>query len=168
MGDLLFFLKMIVMTFFFVLFLQIRIGQFTVEERAITWAHNSELMQPLQEVAQGAVVAIKRGWSEVVGSFGDNVSGVFNRENIPGHRQLIPKLERSKKYLNEQLDKAEAKIDELQESYPEVVEQPKKLEQRLEKKLEQRLKQRLQLDSADEFEPTESVQSRDIDLDQED
>lgn len=113
MGDIFFFIKMVVMTFFFVLLLQIRIGQFTLEERSLQWVKKSELIAPMEEVAQGGVVIIKRIWSEVIGRMGNNVSEAFNRENLPGHRKLIPKIERSKRYLNEQLEKAENKIEDM-------------------------------------------------------
>ena len=111
MGDIFFFIKMIVMSAFFILVMQIRIGQETLEERSMVWLKESSLVVPLQEVADGGVVALSKLWDHVVNNTGD----LFNGENLPGKRTLGIKLERSKAYVKDQLDKANAKIAEIKD-----------------------------------------------------
>ena len=111
MGDIFFFVKMIVMAAFFILVMQIRIGQQTIEERSMVWLKESSMVVPLQEVADGGVVALSKVWDHVVNNTGD----LFNSENIPGKRTLGIKLERSKAYVREQLDRANAKLEEMKD-----------------------------------------------------
>lgn len=126
-GDFLFFIKMVFLTLFLVLALQVKIGEQTVEQHTLHWAASAPLLEPLKEVAHGGVLALGRGWQAVVTSLGGKVSHFFNKENIPGHRTLGVKLERSQKFIKEQTLKAQNAM----EDYGGVVEsvEPKAVSQ---------------------------------------
>lgn len=59
MMDLYFFIKTLVLTFVFVLFLQIKIGNFTIEQRTQTMIQTSGIVLPFQEAAQGGTQMIQ-------------------------------------------------------------------------------------------------------------
>lgn len=105
-GDLLFFIKMIVLSLFFVLFLQIKIGDNTLEEKIKINATNSAMIAPLQEVAQGGVKAIELAWKRLAGLVGHKFNSAFSNENAPGNRTLNINIGRSKKFISEQLESA--------------------------------------------------------------
>ena len=108
MGDIFFFIKMIVLSGFFILFLQVRIGQNTVEEHAMLWSASAPVLEPVKEVAKGGVIAIKRSWGVALKQLGGKVSGFFSKDHLPGNRTLGVNLERSERFLKEKAETAKA------------------------------------------------------------
>ncbi len=104
-GDLFFIIRMIVFTIVVVLFLQIRLGEYTLEERFYTQLQSSQFGQEVTEVAQGGVIAIKSGLIRLKEKFtrfwGDKTSSI-DKENVPGFRHLKMGLDRSAEYVKKQ------------------------------------------------------------------
>lgn len=113
MGDIFFFLKMIVFTVVFILMMQIKIGPTTLEQKALNWIHTTSIMEPVHDVAQGGVIALKSLWSDVIGSIDSNVKKTFNSDNVPGNRSLGIELKRSQAYLKQAAEKAKEKAKEV-------------------------------------------------------
>lgn len=113
MGDIFFFLKMLVFTVVFILMMQIKIGPTTVEQKALHWIHTTSVMKPVHEVAQGGVIAIKSLWKDIVGSIDSNVKRTFNSDSVPGKRSLGIELKRSQAYLKEAAAKAKEKAKDV-------------------------------------------------------
>lgn len=65
MMDLYFFIKTLVLTFVFVLFLQIKIGNFTIEQRTQTLIQTSGIVMPFQEAAEGGTQMIQDFFSHL-------------------------------------------------------------------------------------------------------
>lgn len=105
-GDTLFFIKMIIMTSFFILFLQIKIGDNTLEQKVKVAITQSAAVEPLQEVAKGGVKAIEQGWQFITKTVGHRVKSTFSNDNMPGNRSITLDFGRSKKYLKEKYESA--------------------------------------------------------------
>jgi hypothetical protein len=103
-GDTFFIIKMLIFTTIMVVLLQIKIGDYTLEQKSMIFISQSELMIPVNEVAHGGVVAIKHGFNHVVNMFSSKAKGVFNKENLPGHRSIGLQLRRSKEFLQRKAD----------------------------------------------------------------
>ena len=110
MGDILFFLKMIVFTVIFILMMQIKLGPTTLEQKTLHWIHHSSVLKPAQDVAQGAVLALKSFWNETLSHIDTRVKKTFNSDQAPGNRSLGIELKRSKAYLKEVAEKAKHAI----------------------------------------------------------
>lgn len=65
MGNVWFFLKTAFLTFVLVTLLQIRWGTKTLETHATQWFVGSSLVQPLQEVADGAGKLVRNTWDGI-------------------------------------------------------------------------------------------------------
>lgn len=111
-GDILFFIKCLVMTFIVVILLQVKIGNMTLEERTKNWAAESSLVAPLEDVAKGGVKGIREAWKSLTGNFSKKIKNQFENNNVPGQRTLGVKLERSKKYISEKMEQAQEKAIE--------------------------------------------------------
>lgn len=70
MGDLFFVLKSFAITAVIVVLMQIKIGPQTIEQRSLSWLHQSFLAEQLQNVAEGAVKAGREGYRAVAGFTG--------------------------------------------------------------------------------------------------
>ena len=105
-GDLLFFIKTIVLTLVVIMLLQIKVGEHTLEQRATTWARKSAVAASLQEVAHGGVLALRDGWRKFYGLFSGEVKNILKSDEAPGNRSLGISFERSKKYFQEKAEKA--------------------------------------------------------------
>jgi hypothetical protein len=108
MGELMFFVKSLVITFVIVLVLQIKIGESTVEKKISSTIRSSSVGEYLTEVAQGGVNVASKFYKKLVGSIDTGVSKNFNFDNVPGKRELVGGFERSQKYIAEKRAKAEA------------------------------------------------------------
>ena len=113
---------MVVFSLVFILILQIKIGDETLEQKSMEMIRESKLIEPLQEVADGGVKVIEKGWGDFVKAFDGNFSGIFNTDNIPGKRKIGVKFERSKEYLENQLKQAKEKVSEYEKAQQEAVE----------------------------------------------
>lgn len=103
-----FFIKSLLFTFLLVILLQIRVGDFTLEERATLWAQKSVLIQPLELVAQGATKVVRDSWRRVTGNINTRFWQSVSNHNQPGARRLVPELKRSQEYIEEKVRKLQA------------------------------------------------------------
>lgn len=61
MADFFFVVKTFLLTIALVVVMQIRVGEYTIEDRAQAWIHESEIHHTLGRVAVGAVAVMKDG-----------------------------------------------------------------------------------------------------------
>ena len=128
MGDIFFFIKVLILTCVFTIFMQIKIGETTLEQKAEVYIKESYAGQTLLEVAQGGVAVLADLYRNLSKSISSNVTKDLKQESIPGQRSFGIKLERSKEFLREKVkegkDAAESRakkaIKTLKEN-PEVV-----------------------------------------------
>ena len=100
-----------VITLVVVFFMQIQIGQNTLEQHAMYWVHESTITMPLQEVADGATKVIRDAWKKVTRGIKSDFFDSLSSKNKPGSRSLDIDVERSKKYIKEQAKKAAQKLE---------------------------------------------------------
>ncbi len=110
-GDAFFIIKMLIFTMVVVVVLQVKVGDYTLEQRSLVFISQSELIKPVSEVAHGGVVAIKNGFSGFVNLFHSKTSKFFNKENLPGHRSLGLQLKRSQKYIKEKTKEVKNSVE---------------------------------------------------------
>lgn len=108
MFQILFFVKTLVLTFVLVFFLQIKIGEFTLEEKAHSFIQNSTLLEPLRETTDYAVTFLRLQGRRISGLFKHKIDKQWSASQIPGQRHLGLTLERSKTFLKEQVEKKKA------------------------------------------------------------
>lgn len=63
MSEFFFVVKTMLITVGIVALLQIKIGQKTIEQRAVGWMHGSVAIEALRGVADGTVVAVENGYT---------------------------------------------------------------------------------------------------------
>lgn len=118
-GDTLFFVKTLVFTIVFIIFLQIRVGTSTLEEKFMGFVYTSEIAEPIHEIANGGVALARDAWKKVLRHFKSDVLKDFRSSNIPGSRNLGIQFERSKSYLEEKAKEAAEKLQEDMQQPPE-------------------------------------------------
>ncbi|MCB0364051.1 MAG: hypothetical protein H6624_13540 [Bdellovibrionaceae bacterium] len=106
MGDLLFFIKTIVITFLLAAVMQTQIGKRTIEAHVMTFIVNSPIVEPLQQVGEGGAAFVRDSWTKLKGI----VESKIKTQEVPGQRQLGIHLQRSKQYIQEQAEKAKEKL----------------------------------------------------------
>lgn len=106
MTDLFFFIRMIVVTVFLVIVLQVKLGAATVEEHLRDWARQSVVMGTLDDVAAGAVAAMGRAYQSAVNMIDAKINSRFDREQIAGARATIFRLGRSDAFKKDEERKA--------------------------------------------------------------
>jgi hypothetical protein len=104
------FLQTLILTLVVIILLQIKIGESTLEQRTIQWYRTSNLAAPIQEVADGGAKLVR----DVINKIADSVNiQIFEKvKDRPGHRDMGLRLERSKKFLEEQTKRAARKIQQ--------------------------------------------------------
>lgn len=75
MFDFLFFIKTLVMTFVLVAFLQVRVGQDTLEWHATHFIQTSAITEPLRQVAIGGSKLVRDGFNFVSREINARVQG---------------------------------------------------------------------------------------------
>ena len=83
MGDMFFVAKCFALTLFVVIVLQIKVGSQTLESHTVDWIHRSGFIHQLQDVAEGAVKAGKKGSSEVASLFEDSKDEIAAQTEEP-------------------------------------------------------------------------------------
>lgn len=114
--------KSLALTVFIVLLLQIKVGDSTVEEKAVFWFRSSPMVEPMQKVVDGGVKVLKTTFGKVTGLFDWKL-----REQIqdkPGNRDLKFRLERSRQYIREQAEHVARKMEGQLESSQEKEDSP--------------------------------------------
>ena len=99
MGDFLFVIRTFIVTVVVLLILQVKVGDFTLEQRSMNWVRSSVVVSHLQEVADGSIVFIERNFKKLK-AYVSSRSKEKAKEEIKAHRTLI-NFERSKEYLTE-------------------------------------------------------------------
>ncbi|MCB0389918.1 MAG: hypothetical protein KDD58_01450 [Bdellovibrionales bacterium] len=121
MSELLFIVKSFVLTILIVIFMQVKVGETTIEEKTLMWIESSPIILPLQEVVQGGVKFIREGWQTVFGNLNSKFFSSVNEKNTPGKRDLNLVLERSQNYLRDKAEKLKEKATEKMESTRESI-----------------------------------------------
>ncbi|MCM2282090.1 MAG: hypothetical protein NDI61_09615 [Bdellovibrionaceae bacterium] len=98
MGDIIFAIRMLVITVVIVVLMQIKLGDATLETHAHQWMRSSAAVEALQDVSKGAVKAMSQGYQALLAMIDRNVGGGFSREQMAGSRSLGLGLERSAGY----------------------------------------------------------------------
>ena len=75
MGSLIFVVKSFFITLVVLVLLQIKIGDFTLENRINNFVHTSGVIQPAQQIADGLVRFIRNTWRSATGNFKGDVGG---------------------------------------------------------------------------------------------
>lgn len=102
MPELMFVLKSFIIAVIFLICLQIKIGNSTIEQKAEHWAQNSTVAEYVQNVSSGAVLVVRNGASVVT----EYVSKTFgNNSSALRAGRLNFNFKRSDKFKNEQVDK---------------------------------------------------------------
>ena len=125
MSELFLIAKAMFLTVVVVIVLQVKVGDYTLEEKAKIYALNSPMAEPLMEVAKGGAKVITHGWGKLLSLMGNNISDFFNGDRTPGKRSLQLDLDRSKKYLEEAAEKAKV---EARKTWSEYKDQDKQSE----------------------------------------
>lgn len=126
MTDLLFVIRMVIITVVIVLLMQIKIGPATIEQHSTEWLHSSSAVASLQGVSEGAVKVLTQTYKAVVTSLDTNIGKVFRKDEMPGTRAAAFGFQRSAEFMrNEEAKKKaaeamEAAKEELSEAEAEV------------------------------------------------
>ncbi len=113
MSEIFFILKTMVLTAVLVVVLQIRVENQSLEDKATEYLQSTTVLAPLQETADGALKVVKKFWKTAMGSMNSKFMREFNSDQTPGKRKLGVQLERSKEYFEEQAEKAQQSLREL-------------------------------------------------------
>lgn len=116
MSDLFFVLKMTIMTFIIVIIMQVKFGASTVEQQTMNWVRTSNVVAPLHEVAQGAMVFLRQGFRQLTGSVSSKAGSLLDSENVPGKRHLRFQMDRSEAFLREQAERLKQQVQDQEAS----------------------------------------------------
>lgn len=104
------FFKSLAITFAIIFLMQIRLGESTLEEKAMFWVHDSFVTSPIQEAAEGAALLVRDTWKMLTKNINTKFKKSVEAENQPGFRDIRLKLERSQAFVEEQARKAAAEL----------------------------------------------------------
>lgn len=125
MSDILFFIKIIILTSVFTLLMQVKIGETTLEQKTEVLIKESYFGQTMVEVAQGAIHGLRDVYKSILDNVDSKVTDELDKKNIPGHRSFGVEIKRSKQYLKEQFQKGKGLAEEKAKSViKEVKENP--------------------------------------------
>jgi hypothetical protein len=96
MKEVAFVMKVFAITLVVVVFMQIRVGTMTLEERASLFIQDSWVTGQIQEVGDG----LQKVLAQVTGTLGKKFSGVFKKEEVQERGDI--KLQRSQSFQKEQ------------------------------------------------------------------
>ena len=102
MGDLFFFIKMVLFTFALMMLMQAKIGTRTVEENVLQWTQRSEIAQEVKKVAEGAIAITSKAYARIK----DQAAGSENQKKLrtlpkKAVEQLEQSVEKSKTFIKE-------------------------------------------------------------------
>lgn len=104
MKEIIFVLKVFVITFVVVVIMQIRIGDLTVEERASIFIQDSWVTEQIQLVGDG----LEKVLAQTTGGLGKKLSSIFKKEEVVERGNF--KLERSATYQSTLKKEQEAAV----------------------------------------------------------
>lgn len=102
-------LKSLAFTLLIVLLLQVKVGNDTLEDRAVFWFRSSPLVQPMQKVVDGGVKVLQQSFGKLTGLFDWNLKDQLKQK--PGNRDLNFQVERSRQYIREQAERVARKME---------------------------------------------------------
>jgi hypothetical protein len=105
MGDMLFVIRMLVLTVIVVIVMQVKIGDTTIEAQVQSWLSRSPAVETLREVAHSAVKVVSVGYKMAISLIDAKLSASFNREQMAGSRSIDLGLRRSESYEREKAEK---------------------------------------------------------------
>ncbi|MCB0377150.1 MAG: hypothetical protein KDD33_01530 [Bdellovibrionales bacterium] len=86
MADVLFILRMAIYTFFIVLFMQVKVGPSTLEQKVIDFTHRSQFSSVIQEIAEGVVTFLGTNYNKVYRQITSEFARQHSADQIPGKR----------------------------------------------------------------------------------
>ena len=95
MGDLFFIAKAFLITLVVVLLLQIRIGEYTIDENIHHYIKSAGIHQPLEQVARGGTLWIQSAYRNLLRKWPDKLSQQVQNVNSPGNRKILTNFKRS-------------------------------------------------------------------------
>lgn len=116
MADLWFSLKMMIITGFLIIFMQIRIGNSTLEEHAMLIIKTNPGFTYINEVAEGGIIALRQIYRGVAGKISTRIGETMGTNNSPGNRNPV-NLSRSKAVLESLAEKAREKSQSLRQEF---------------------------------------------------
>lgn len=126
-------IKSLALTLFIVILLQVKIGDDTLEDRAVFWFRSTPLVQPVQVAVDGGARLVRNSISTLADLLKvDLFKDVSER---PGTRDLKLRIERSRQYIREQAEKVSQNVSEKvsnklnnQHNVPKASQRPSDLE----------------------------------------
>ncbi|MDZ4662815.1 MAG: hypothetical protein SGJ18_14475 [Pseudomonadota bacterium] len=112
MGEIFFTIKMGFLTFVIVMLMQIQMGTQTIEQHSLNWIRTSSMVDQLQEVADGGIIAMRKMFSFVTKNMNADFFKNFDKENQAGFRHLRAGLARSGAFIEEKAMNAKKKVTE--------------------------------------------------------
>ena len=106
MGDLFFLIRMTIYTLVFVMFLQIKVGDNTLEQKVIEFTHHSQIAGTMQSVAQGAATFVGIQYNRATSHLNSKYIEQHSKTQRPGNR-LKNQLQELKKSINKKWEEAE-------------------------------------------------------------
>jgi len=107
MGEVFFVIKTFIITFVFVLILQVKIGEQTLDQRIHTSIQASKLVAPIEETVRGGVLFIEHSYHKVLSLFNTSLKQKINGDHAPGSRFKIPEM---KRYTEEMANEVSEKV----------------------------------------------------------
>ncbi len=107
MANLFYILKIGILTFLLVVFMQIEVSQNTIENHADSFIKRSGFMEPIRETAKGGFIVLRKAYRTAIAKADLLVTEQFRLENSPGRRKIL-ELKRSLAFEKEQDSKKEA------------------------------------------------------------
>lgn len=112
MSEIFFIIKSLVLTILIVIFMQVKVGDTTIEEKTLMWIEGSVIILPLQKIVDGGVKAVSETWKLVFGNLNSQFFNSVKQKNLPGKRDLNLVIERSEEYLRDRAKKTSKAIKE--------------------------------------------------------
>ncbi len=106
MSHIFYVIKIAIVTFLFVLVMQIEVGHRSIENHAEGFIRKSSILEPIRQVAEGAFIASKNIYRTGIKTVDSFVTKQFRAENSPGQRKLL-EIKRSLAYQKDQEKKIE-------------------------------------------------------------
>ena len=97
MGDLFFIMRMVFYTLFLTMCMQVKIGNYTIEDQVIEFTHQSSFAGEVQKVAEGAIRVLRIGFAKV----SKNVGETFAESKPQSGQRIRDGIDKTKNYLQE-------------------------------------------------------------------
>tara|TARA_B100001248_G_C27395630_1_gene465354 strand:- start:3428 stop:3763 length:336 start_codon:yes stop_codon:yes gene_type:complete len=88
----------------FVLLLQIKIGERTLDEKIQAGIQSSHFAEPIEETVRGGVLMVEHGYRKFLSLFNQSLKEKINQDNAPGNRFKMPELRRQAEEIREDVE----------------------------------------------------------------